>query len=258
MSTDNCEKNELWKQYAETRDPAIREKLIIEYSGLIKYIAGRLNIYFGQNVEYDDLVGFGVFGLIDAIDKFDINKGVKFETYASLRIRGSIIDSIRELDWVPRSLRQKSKELEYAYRELENELGRAATDKEMADKMGMSLSEFNKLLNEVNISSVVSLEEYLEQNYEIGSALSDYSDSASKPEKCAEIANLKEILGQAIDKLPEKEKKVISLYYFEELTLKEISAIMKVSESRISQLHTKAIFRLKGKLARHKSILTEY
>jgi RNA polymerase sigma factor for flagellar operon FliA len=256
MSSVNSRQAELWKHYAETKDSVTREKLILEYSHLIKYIAGRLNIYFGQNVEYDDLVGFGVFGLIDAIDKYDINKGVKFETYASLRIRGAIIDSIREMDWVPRSLRQKNKELEKVYWEMENKLGHSVSDKDVAEKLGISLDDFYKLLTDVNLNSIISLEEFLEQNYEVGvehrDALRD-----DKPESYVEIMEIREILGDSIDKLPEKEKKVISLYYFEELTLKEISAIMKVSESRISQLHTKAILRLRGKLARHKNMLLE-
>ncbi len=256
MSSANSKQIELWKQYSESKDPAIREKLILEYAHLIKFIAGRLNIYFGSNVEYDDLVGFGVFGLIDAIDKFDLNKGVKFETYASLRIRGSIIDSIREIDWVPRSLRQKSKELEKVYWEIENQLGRSATDNEVAKKLGISVDEFYKLLNDVNVSSMVSLEEFLEQNYEIGVDLSN-SSRDDRPESYVEISEIKNILADSIEKLPEKERTVVSLYYYEELTLKEISAIMKVSESRISQLHTKAIMRLKGKLARHKTILHE-
>lgn len=256
MSSANNKQQDLWKAYSETKDPAIREKLILEYSHLIKFIAGRLNIYFGSNVEYDDLVGFGVFGLIDAIDKFDLKKGVKFETYASLRIRGSIIDSIREMDWVPRSLRQKNKELEKVYYEVENELGHSASDKEVADKMGISLDEFYKLLNDVNVTSMVSLEEFLEQNYEIGVDMPSMSKE-DRPENYIEIVELKGILGDAIEKLPEKEKTVITMYYFEELTLKEISAIMKVSESRISQLHTKAILRMRGKLGRHKSILSD-
>ena len=255
MSSES-NKPDLWKLYNGNKDPAIREKLIIEYSHLIKFIAGRLNIYFGSNIEYDDLVGFGVFGLIDAIDKFDINKGVKFETYASLRIRGSIIDSVRDMDWVPRSLRQKNKELEKAYSEIENELGRSANDSEVAQKLGVSMDDFYKLINEVNLTSQVSLEEFLEQNYEIDA---DTSGETRKdtPENHIEASELKEILGTAIEKLPEKERSVITFYYFEELTLKEISAIMKVSESRISQLHTKAILRMRGKLARHRTLLNE-
>jgi len=246
--------NQLWKQFAETKDPGLKEKLIIEYAYLIKYVAGRLSIYFGSNVEFDDLVGYGAFGLIDAIDKFDISKGVKFETYASFRIRGSIIDSIRDLDWVPRSLRQKNKVLERVYVEVENEVGHSATDKEVAEKMGISMAEFYKLLNDVNVSSMMSLEEFMEQNYERG--LEILSDSTEdKPEAALENVEIKELLIDSINKLPDKEKAVISFYYFEELTLKEISAIMNVTESRISQLHTKALLRMRGKLFRHKIML---
>jgi len=247
---------EIWKKYQETRDPALRETLILMYSHLVKYVAGRLNIYFGSNVEYEDLVSYGVFGLIDAIDKYDMNKGVKFETYASLRIRGAIIDSIREMDWVPRSLRQKCKELEKAYWEVENELGRSATDRDIAEKLNISVEELHKLLNEVNVTSPISLEDFLEQNYEIGVEPTS-GKRQDRPEYEAELNELSEILGNAIDKLPEKEKMVLTLYYYEELTLKEISAIMKVSESRISQLHTKAIMRLRGKLARQRSLLDD-
>ncbi|MHB8064771.1 MAG: FliA/WhiG family RNA polymerase sigma factor [Ruminiclostridium sp.] len=246
--------NQLWKQYIETKNPGIKEKLIIEYAYLIKYVAGRLSIYFGSNVEFDDLVGYGAFGLIDAIEKFDISKGVKFETYASFRIRGSIIDSIRDLDWVPRSLRQKNKILERVYVEVENEVGHSATDKEVAEKMGISMVEFYKLLNDVNVSSMMSLEEFMEQNYERGlEILSDNTED--KPEAALENIEIKELLIDSINKLPEKEKAVISFYYFEELTLKEISAIMNVTESRISQLHTKALLRMRGKLFRHKIML---
>ena len=247
---------ELWKQYSENKSQAIREKLIIEYSPLVKFVAGRLSIYLGSYVDYDDLVSFGVFGLIDAIDKFDLSKGVKFETYASLRIRGSIIDSIRDMDWAPRSLRQKSKEIEKLYVEVENELGHAASDKEMADKLGVSVEEFSKMLNELNISTMTSLDEFLEQNYEIGVENNDVLKEGI-PENYVEINELKATLADAINKLPEKEKRVVSFYYYEELTLKEISAIMNVSESRISQLHTKAILRLRGKLSRLKSTLID-
>ncbi|NMA66111.1 MAG: FliA/WhiG family RNA polymerase sigma factor, partial [Clostridiaceae bacterium] len=196
------------------------------------------------------------FGLIDAIDKYDVKKGVKFETYASLRIRGAVIDSIREMDWIPRSLRQKHKELEKVYSELENELGRSANDNEVAERLGISLNELHKLLNDVSIGSMASLEEIFEQNNESGINIPNSSKDDS-PETYIEMEEIKQILADAIDKLPEKEKKVISLYYFNELTLKEISAIMTVSESRISQLHTKAILRLRGKLARHKTLLSD-
>lgn len=253
-STSLQRQQELWKKYYETKDPSIKEQLILEYTDIIKYVAGRLSIYFGSNVEYDDLVGYGIFGLIDAIDKFDIHKGVKFETYASLRVRGAIIDSIRELDWVPRSLRKKSKDLEKAYSELENELGHTATDEQVASRMGITVEELNKTLREVNMSTMISLEDYLEQNYETG--FGEINEGEDRiPEKKIELTVIKDVLTESINKLPEKEKMVVSLYYFEELTLKEISAIMKVSESRISQLHTKAILRMRAKLERQKYLL---
>jgi len=217
---------------------------------LVKYIAGRMNIYFASNIEYDDLVSFGVIGLIDAIDKFDINKGVKFETYASLRIRGAIIDSVRELDWIPRTLRQKNKELERIYSELEMENGRAPTDEEVAARMNLSVEEYNKLLSQVNLGTLVSLEEFIEQNIRIEKDITS-DNSKDSPEYNLEQLELRDILGESIDKLPEKEKLVVSLYYYEELTLKEISLIMKVSESRVSQLHTKAIMRLKDRLTKY-------
>jgi len=254
MSSNENIRNELWKQFNINKSREIREKLITEYSYLVKYVAGRLGIYFGSIVEYDDLISYGILGLIDAIDKFDINKGVKFDTYASLRIRGAIIDGIRELDWIPRTLRQKNKEIEKAYAEIELKEGRPATDKEVADYMGISVDNLNDILNSINASSIISLEDYLEQNYEIGVRVESDSKEGI-PEYKAEFNELKEILANAIDKLPEKEKMVVSLYYFEELTLKEISAIMKVTESRISQLHTKAIMRLRGKLTRHRQLM---
>ena len=248
---------ELWKKYKQTGDPAIKEQLILEYADLIKYVAGRLSIYFGSNVEYDDLVGYGVFGLIDAIEKFDIEKKVKFETYASLRIRGAIIDSIRDLDWAPRSLRKKGKELERAYFEVENRLGHSASDQEVADHMGITTEELNKLLQEVNMSQMISLEDYLDQNHEVGLDGLTMERDATRPEQRMEVVELRETLADAIEKLPEKERMVVTLYNYEELTLKEISHIMKVSESRISQLHTKAIMRMRSRLERLKSAILE-
>ncbi|NLM14038.1 MAG: FliA/WhiG family RNA polymerase sigma factor [Epulopiscium sp.] len=252
------EKNlqELWEQYEKTNQPSLKEKLIIEYAPLVKYVAGRLNIYLGQNVEYEDLISYGIFGLIDAIDKFDLSKGVKFETYASLRIRGAILDSIRKLDWVPRTLRQKYKQIEKICMELEAELGRSATDEELAEKIGVSKEEVQEILKKINLLSLISLEEYVEQNSEPKTD-TDFRRSTEQPEAYLEKQELKRILKEAIEKLPEREQKILFFYYFEELTLKEISAIMGVSESRISQLHTKAITRLKGKLGRYKSILFE-
>ena len=246
------EQQNLWKQYAATRDASIRETLILENAHLIKYVAGRLNIYFNANLEYDDLVSFGVFGLIDAIDKFDPNKGVKFETYASLRIRGAIIDNIRELDWVPRSLRQKGKELEKAYAGLEAELGRPPTDEETADRLGLTMKEFAKFVGDASISTLVSLEEVVEQNSEYADD-PGLEDASENPVRQAEYSELKDLLAGEIEQLSEKEKTIITFYYFNELTLKEISHIMNVSESRISQLHTKAIAKLRGSMSKHMS-----
>ena len=250
MPLDTKEHQNLWRQYTQSRSPAIRETLIVENAYLIKYVAGRLNIYFSANLEYDDLVSFGVFGLIDAIDKFDPNKGVKFETYASLRIRGAILDNIRELDWVPRSLRQKGKDLEKAYSELEYEFGRPPTDEEAAGKLGLTMKEFTKFVSDASISTLISFEEVIEQNSDFTDE-PGFEDISENPAKQAEFNELKELLACEIDHLSEKEKTVISFYYFNELTLKEISEIMKVSESRISQLHTKAIAKLRGKMTKH-------
>ena len=225
------------ERICENKDPAIRERLIIEYSSLVKIVAGRLGMYLGYTVEYDDLVGYGIFGLIDAIDKFELTKGVKFETYASLRIRGSILDQIRKMDWIPRTLRQKQKRLETAMKDLEAKLGRTASDEELSAEMGISKSELEDLVNQTQIANLVSLDEYLEQGSEVRAELGN-TPRFEQPEMIVERQELKKILAEAIDSLTEKEQRVIAFYYFEELTLKEISRILEVSESRVSQLHT--------------------
>jgi len=201
MPIDPKTSQQLWKQYAESRDPFVRETLIAENAYLIKYVAGRLNIYLGSDIDYDDLVSFGVFGLIDAIDKFDPGKGVKFETYASLRIRGAIIDNIRELDWVPRSLRQKGKELEKAYSELEYELGRPPADEEVAEKLGLTLKEFSKFVNDASVSTLVSLEEVVEQNNDFTDDAGFFEDAADNLVKQAVFNELKNFLTDEIDRL---------------------------------------------------------
>lgn len=243
-----------WRLYSETKSPAVKEELILQYASLVKYVAGRLSIHIGQHVDYDDMISYGIFGLIDAIDKFDYEKGVKFETYASVRIRGSIIDSIRKLDWVPRTLRQKNKQLETVFSELENALGREPTDAELAERLEMSLEETQELVKKSSVASLVSLNDYLDQNHEI-TFMNTSGTLIEGPEAQYEKAEIKEMLVDAINKLSDKEKKVITLYYFEDLTLKEISSIMGVSESRISQIHSKAVLRLKARLGKYKSIL---
>lgn len=237
----------LWQKYSKSKSLEIKEQLIIEYAQLVKYVAGRLNMYLGNNVEYEDLVGYGVFGLIDAIDKFDFEKGVKFETYASLRIRGAILDNIRRMDWIPRSLRKKQKMIDTATAKLENTLGRLATDEEIAKELEITEQEYRKWLNQTKLLSLTSLEEYVEQGSEL--RIEPINNSKYiQPEMVVEKNELKEILTETIDNLLDNEKKVIIFYYFEELTLKEISYILGVSESRVSQIHTKALKKMKTKL----------
>ncbi len=235
----------LWEAYIKNKNKASKDRLIESYIELVKVVAGRLYNSYGNNVEFEDLVSYGIFGLLDAIDKFDPNRNVKFETYAYIRIRGSIIDQLRALDWVPRSIRQKYKRLEEVYKEVENQLGQSASDREIALKLGISVSDLNKMLSEVHTFSIVSLEEKISNNINFNIIDDDIN---IEPQKHFEKKELKKILLESINTLPEKEKRIISLYYYSELTYKEISSIVGVSESRISQLHTKAIIRLRNKL----------
>ena len=250
------DKQKLWDEYRRNKSPELRERIIIEYAGLVKIVAGRLSIYLGYNVEYDDLVGYGTFGLIDAIDKFDFGKGVKFETYASVRIRGAILDQIRKMDWIPRTLRQKQKKLDNAYKKIETEYGRPATEEELAKELEISIDELDDWQNQTKISNLISLDDYMEQ----GETRIDIVNSEDyvQPEKVVEKQALKQILMDALELLTEKEKKVIVLYYYEDLTLKEISSILEVTESRVSQLHTKALQKLRIKLGSNVDVFMSY
>lgn len=247
-------KNKLWEEYAKDKSLSIREQIIIEYANLVKIVAGRLSMYLGYNVEYDDLVSYGIFGLIDAIDKFDYYKGVKFETYASLRIRGAILDQIRKMDWIPRTLRMKQKKIDYAYHKIESDLGRPATDEEVAKELNIETKELEIWQGQTKVSNLISLDEYIEQGSEVSMEASLHSQY-EQPEKFIEKQELKQVLIETLDSLTEKEKKVIICYYYEELTLKEISMILEVSESRISQLHTKALQKMKFKLGNYIDIM---
>ncbi len=242
---------DLWRQYKRSRDPKIRDTFVKQYAPLVKYVAGKIAIGMPHNVEFDDLVGFGVFGLFDAIEKFDPNKHVKFKTYAVTRIRGAIFDELRSIDWVPRSVRQKTREIEETIRSLESSLGRAATDREIADAMGMSLEDFQKTVMKISGTSVLSLNDVWytgEDNDKVSIAESIESPQSLNPDIIIEKEEIKRVIVEAIQELPEKEKKVLVLYYYEDLTLKEIGEVLEVTESRISQLHTKAIMRLRAKL----------
>ena len=253
---DEAGRNKLWTEYHKTKSADIREQLILEYAPLVKLVAGRLSMYLGFNVEYDDLVGYGIFGLIDAIDKFDLMKDVKFETYASLRIRGAILDQIRKMDWIPRTIRQRQKKIEAAIREIEKDGGHVATDAEIAAKMEISEDEYLSWQNQMKVTGVVSLNEFMEQGSDIPEDNNNRSSSFVKPEEAMEKEELKKMLAESLEKLTDKEKKVILLYYYEELTLKEIAEVLEVSESRVSQLHTRALQKMREKLGDYLGIVT--
>lgn len=235
---------ELWSNYQVTREADIRDKLVEQYLPLVKLVSARIAIGLPQHVDKDDLTSNGFFGLLDAIERFDIARGVKFETYAVARIRGAILDALRAQDWLPSTLRQKAKQYEQTVAELENTLGRSATDGEIAKALSVSDEQLHALINQLSSSTLVPLDEFIRTESPTSQIIS--------PSQNVEDEEVKSILANAIDKLPEKERLVVSLYYYEELTLKEISVIMKLSEARISQLHTKAIFRLRGALSRYK------
>jgi RNA polymerase sigma factor for flagellar operon FliA len=242
---------DLWSLYKESRDPAIRDAFIRQYAPLVKYVAGKVAASMPNTVEFEDLVGFGVFGLLDAIEKFDPDKNVKFKTYAVTRIRGAIFDELRSIDWVPRSVRQKTKEIEDAVVNLEAKLGRPVSDQEIASSMGVSEDEFMKTMLKISSTSVLSLNDVWysgddADKISIGESIE--SPSSMNPDATVEREEVKRVIVQAINELPEKEKKVLVLYYYEDLTLKEIGQVLEVTESRVSQLHTKAILRLRAKL----------
>jgi RNA polymerase sigma factor for flagellar operon FliA len=242
---------ELWALYRRTKDPAVRDTFIRQYAPLVKYVAGKVAANMPSTVEFEDLVGFGVFGLLDAIDKFDPEKNVKFKTYAVTRIRGAIFDELRSIDWVPRSVRQKTKEIEEAVVGLESKLGRPASDAEIADSMGLSEDELLKTMLKISGTSVLSLNDVWyagDESDKISIGESIESPQSLNPDAAVEREEIKRVIVQAISELPEKEKKVLVLYYYEDLTLKEIGQVLEVTESRVSQLHTKAILRLRAKL----------
>lgn len=251
------EKVKLWESYSRNRSPEIREQIIVEYAPLVKVVAGHLHMYLGHNVEYDDLVGYGIFGLIDAVDKYNFEKEVKFETYASLRIRGSILDHIRKMDWIPRTLRQNQKKLDAAIKELEAKTGKTPDDEQIAQKLEITTDELQEWYSKMKYTTLISLNEYVEQGNEIKMDATRNSHF-EMPEKVVESKEMKDILVQSLETLTEKEKKVILLYYYEELTLKEISRVLEVSESRVSQLHTRALQKLKERLGDKTNVLLGY
>ena len=251
---DEAKRSKLWEKYSQKQDSETREALIIEYVPLVKLVSGRLSMYLGYTVEYEDLVSYGIFGLIDAIDKFDYRKGIKFETYASLRIRGAILDQIRKMDWIPRSVRQKQRQIDAAITKLESAEDKTATDEEIAKELDISLEEYYVWQGQTKVTGIASIEEFVEQGIEVR-AFDNQKYADNEPEKVYEKEELKNLLKETLDKITEKERMVVVLYYYEELTLKEISSVLEVSESRVSQLHTKALQKMKQILGSQYGIL---
>ncbi|AFM42686.1 RNA polymerase, sigma 28 subunit, SigD/FliA/WhiG [Desulfosporosinus acidiphilus SJ4] len=235
-----------------------KQESIERYLPLVKRIAGRLSMSLPPHIEEDDIIGYGVFGLLDALERFEAARGFKFETYASIRIRGAMIDGLRTMDWVPHSARQKVKRVQDGFAELEYQLGRAATTEEVAKMLKLKVEEIEGILAQAQVLTLTSFDETTVDNEgeSNGSPLNLLVDTnAQEAYQAIEKEEQKRILAQAVEKLPEKEKLVVALYYQEELTLKEIAAVLKLSESRISQLHSQAIMRLRGRLSRQKKNL---
>jgi RNA polymerase sigma factor FliA len=245
--------NDLWRTYKRTNDQALRDRLILNYAPIVKYVAGRLGSALPAHVDEGDLVSYGLLGLISAIERYEPDRDIKFETYAIARIKGSILDELRSLDWVPRSVRSRARQIERAMAELEAKFARAPTDEEIAAKVGITVGELEGSLTDISRSSIAALDELWTISGSGGDqvALIDTIEDEHGPQPQTAFAQteLREIVADAITSLPEREKLVITLYYYEDLTLREIGEVLGVTESRVSQLHTKAILRLKARLS---------
>jgi RNA polymerase sigma factor for flagellar operon FliA len=252
VAAEEAALRQLWVDYKASADRGMRERLILHYSPLVKYVAGRVGVGLPPNVEQADLVSYGIFGLIDAIEKYDLERAIKFETYAINRIRGAIIDELRSQDWIPRSVRYKAREVEKAYAALEARLQRTPSESEVAEELGVTPAELAQIFSQVSFVNVVALDELIHAGGErgdtttLGDSLPD--NRAEDPVAVFETEETKFILAKAINTLPEREKIVVTLYYYEGLTLAEIGQVLGVTESRICQLHTKAVLQLRGKL----------
>lgn len=251
-SADQRSTDELWRAYKAFNDRSARQELIARYAPLVKYVAGRVAVNLPPSVDEGDLIGYGSLGLIDAIERFNPQRGVKFETYAIARIRGSIIDGLRSMDWVPVSVRHRNRVVENTIRDLENRLGRSATDEEIARELGISVEEYNQRIQDMAGSAILSFEDIWgnqEESESSGKTPDIKDERAPDPLDEAEWNARREALAMAIASLPERERLVVALYYYEGLTVKEIAYIMGVSPSRVSQLHTKAVIRLRAALS---------
>ena len=246
------ELRDLWRRYKASGDERARERLVVAYSPLVKYVAGRMSSGLPAHVEESDLISYGLIGLINAIERFDPEREIKFETYAITRIKGAIIDELRSLDWVPRSVRSRARSIEKANSKLEHQYQRAPSDEEMAVELEISVDEFQEALLQISNSTVAALDELWTVSDSSGDQVSLLDtltdDNAPDPAAAIDQTDLKERVADAIARLPEREKLVIALYYYENLTLREIGEVLGVTESRVSQLHTKAVLRLRSRL----------
>ena len=245
IDRENTDIVSLWEDFHGEHKVETRDQIVEYYMPLVNLIAGRLAISLPSHVDRDDLISSGFFGLMDAIERFESDRGNKFETYAGVRIRGAMLDYLRSRDWIPVSLRQKIRKYEKTVARLEGELGRTATDEEIALALEIDIDELHTLITQLNVATIIPLEDYIRTE--------SSRPGVEDPSGAFEARELQEILADAINQLPEKEQQVVSLYYYEELTMKEISLVMHLSEARICQLHTKAVFRLRGALARIKA-----
>jgi RNA polymerase sigma factor for flagellar operon FliA len=241
----------LWSDYKSARDQHVRDQLLLHYSPLVKYVAGRVAVGLPQNVEHADLVSYGIFGLIDAVEKFDPERGYKFETYAIARIKGAILDELRSIDWVPRSVRAKARALEKAYAKLEGQLHRTPSDEEVAAELGLTDDQFQSLLGQLSFVGLVALDELLSVSGERGESMTlgdTIPDAGEGPVGAYEVEEMRQLLAESINRMPEREKIVLTLYYYEGLTLAEIGEVLGVTESRVCQIHTKAVLQLRSKI----------
>jgi RNA polymerase sigma factor FliA len=251
ISNSEPDIEQLWTEYKASPNRELRDKLIVHYSPLVKYVAGRVATGLPQNVEQADLVSYGIFGLIDAIAKFEPDRGFKFETYAIARIKGNILDELRSIDWVPRSVRSKARSIEKAYAKLESELHRTPTEAELAEELDMTDDQLQAALSQISFTGLVALDEMLSGG-ERGDSMTlgdTIADAGEGPMAAFEFEEMRHILAEAINRLPEREKVVLSLYYYEGLTLAEIGSILGVTESRVCQIHTKAVLQLRSRIA---------
>ena len=248
---ETTELDAVWREFKETGGAGVRERLILHYAPLVKYVASRVATGLPTSVEQADLVSYGMFGLIDALEKFDLERAIKFETYAIPRIKGAIIDELRAMDWVPRSIRFKAREIEKAFAELEGKLKRAPKEAEISQHMGISVEELHDVVNQISFVSVMALDEVVAVGDDRGdkiSLLDTLADPSLDPTTSLEGQEMRGLLAGAINSLSEREKIVVTLYYFEGLTLAEIGEILGVTESRVCQIHTKAVGQMRTSL----------